>query len=175
MPAPGTPGAQDGLRAAIDRHLGSGQVSRVVYGSIIGLALVVALQAHPPSAAAVVGSLLGTAFAVALAELYSDMLGAQTRTHRHVRRADVRHAAVDATAVAAGIAAPAVFFVLAALGALEVPTAFTWAKWTGLGLIVFYGFCAGRLAGDGVPRALLQGLGVGAIGAVLIALKAVLH
>jgi hypothetical protein len=31
-------------------HLRSRQVSRVIYGAIIGLALVVALEAHPPRA-----------------------------------------------------------------------------------------------------------------------------
>ena len=35
----------------LEDHLGSQQVSRVIYGSIIGLALVVALEVHPPTAA----------------------------------------------------------------------------------------------------------------------------
>src|SRR4051794_13259570 len=39
-----------GLRRAVDAHLGSRDVARVIYGSIIGLALVVALGQHPPSA-----------------------------------------------------------------------------------------------------------------------------
>ena len=45
----------------------------------------------------------------------------------------------EAVAVVFGIAFPAVFFVLSALGALEAATAFDVAKWSGLGLIVFYG------------------------------------
>ena len=36
------------LQSRLATHLRSGQVSRVVYGSIIGLALVVAIQHHPP-------------------------------------------------------------------------------------------------------------------------------
>ena len=52
---------------------------------------------------------------------------------------------------------------------------FTWAKWTGLGLIGFYGFAAGRLAGAGLLTCLLQALGAALIGAALIAVKAVLH
>jgi hypothetical protein len=38
------------VRTSVEAHLGSRQVSRVVYGSIIGVALIVALQSHPPSA-----------------------------------------------------------------------------------------------------------------------------
>ena len=42
------------LRLALVSHLESTHVGRVVYGAIIGLALVVALQAHPPGAGTVV-------------------------------------------------------------------------------------------------------------------------
>ena len=74
-----------------------------------------------------------------------------------------------------GIVFPDVFFVLAALGVMEIDTAFTLAKWTGLGLIACYGFAAGRLSGASVDRALLQALAVAAIGGALIAFKALVH
>ena len=160
---------------AIESHLGSRQVSRVVYGAIIGLALVVALEDHPPGSGVVVATLLGTAAAVGLAELYSDILGIETRTRRHVRRAELRDRADNAAAVAFGISFPTVFFVLAAADAIREGSAFTIAKWSGVGLIWFYGFCAARLAGEGVPVSALRGLAVGFIGAFLIALKALLH
>ena len=66
---------------AIKAHLGSRQVSRVIYGAIIGLALIVALEEHPPSSRVVVATLLGTALAVGLAEFYSDVIGARRRRH----------------------------------------------------------------------------------------------
>ena len=43
------------------------------------------------------------------------------------------------------------FFVLAALGAFSVDTAFNLAKWSGLGLIALYGFIAGRVGGASFP------------------------
>ena len=39
------------MRASLEAHLGSKQVTRVVYGSIIGLALIVAIENHPPGPA----------------------------------------------------------------------------------------------------------------------------
>ena len=150
-------------------------MARVVYGSIIGLALVAALEAHPPGAGFVVGALLATALAVALAELYSDILGGETRARRRLARAEVRHMAIDAAAVAFGVGFPAVFFILAAAGALEEETAFTVAKWTGLGLIGGYGFAASRLAGQSVVGALIRGVGIALVGAFLIAVKAIIH
>ena len=56
----------------------------------------------------------------------------------------------DAIAVAFGVVFPGVFFLLVLVGPLELDTAFRLAKWSGLGLIGFYGFCAGRLAGASV-------------------------
>ena len=163
------------MRDAIAAHLGSRQVSRVLYGSIIGLALVVALEAHPPRAGVVAVTLLSTAIAVGLAELYSEIVGTETRTHHRIERATLAEFADDAVAVTFGVCFPAVFFVLAALDAISTDAAFTIARWSGLGLIGFYGYAAGRLAGARPLACLLQAVSVAAIGGVLIAIKALIH
>jgi hypothetical protein len=163
------------MRQAIEAHLATRQVARVIYGAIIGLALVVVLEQHPPSPTVAAGSLIATAIAVGLADLYSDVVGTETRTRHHVSRSHLAEITSDATAVAFGISFPAVFFVLAGLGAMEVDTAFTLAKWSGLGLIGFYGFAAARLSGARLPMCLLQAVGAALIGALLIAMKALLH
>lgn len=163
------------MRRFVESHLGSRQVSRVVYGSIIGLALILALEAHPPPAGAVVASLLGTAVAVALAELYSELVGFETTQHRKAQAAELRHLRADVAAVAFGISVPAVFFVLVAAHVLETETAFKVAKWTGLGLIGVYGFAGARLSGAGLAASLVQAAVVSLIGAALIVLKSLVH
>jgi hypothetical protein len=163
------------IRRFLTAHLNSRQVSRVVYGSIIGLALVVALEAHPPGAAAVIASLLGTGVAVGLAELYSELVGLETTRRREVRRSELRELLADIAAVAFGISFPAVFFLLAATDAIEDETAFTLAKWTGVSLIGLYGYAGARLSGAGTARALLHATGVAVIGTALILLKALVH
>ena len=150
-------------------------MSRVVYGSIIGLALVLALEAHPPPPAAVIASLLGTAVAVALAELYSELVGFETTSRRKAGASEVRRLSVDVAAVAFGISFPAVFFLLAASGSLETETAFTYAKWSGIGLIGVYGYAGARLSGAGLVASLLQATAVALIGAALIVLKSLVH
>ena len=124
-------------------HLGSNQVSRVIYGAIIGLALVVALEHDPPRPAVMVGTLVGTGVAVGLAELYSEVVGTEV--------------------------------LLSAVGAMEVETAFDLAKWSGLALTGFYGFCAARFSGLGLVGALAQAAAVAGIGGCLIGLKALVH
>jgi hypothetical protein len=163
------------VRRFIDSHLASNQVARVVYGAIIGLALVVALEAHPPAPGAMIATLLGTGVAVGLAEVYSETLGAEVRTRRRVERTHLRAIWTDTLAVAFGIGFPAVFFVLAAVDVIEVDTAFDLAKWSGLGLIALYGFLAARLSGARMSAALLKSGAVASIGAFLIVLKALVH
>ena len=163
------------LRGAVAAHLGSRQVARVIYGAIIGLALLVVLEQHPPGAATVAGSLIATAVAVGLAELYSEVVGTETRTHHRVGRRELAEMSDDAVAVGFGVSFPAVFFILAALHAIELDTAFSIARWSGLGLIACYGYAAGRLSGQGQVACLIQAAAVAAIAGALIAVKALLH
>jgi len=150
-------------------------MTRVIYGAVIGLALVVALESHPPTAGQAIAAIGGTAAAVGLAEIYSELVGAEARTRRPVVLAQLRTAAARALDVLFGAGFPTVFFILAAAGAFDVHVAFTLSKWTGLALICSYGFVAGRLSGSGVGGALVHALAVGTIGGVLIGLKAVFH
>jgi hypothetical protein len=163
------------MREALAAHLRTHNVARIIYGSIIGLALVVALEQHPPSAGAIVATLLGTALAVAVAEIYSDVIGTEVRTRARISRRHLSEVVEDAALVAFGIAFPAVFFLLAAFEAIERDTAFTLARWTGLFLIAAYGFAAARLAGMGLSRSLVQAVAIGLVGAFVILLHAVTH
>ena len=112
---------------------------------------------------------------VGLAELYSEVVGAETSERHRVTRRQLAHVVGSAAAVALGVGFPAVFFLLAWVHVVELDTAFRIATWGGLALIGFYGFCAARLSGANVTSSLLQAVAVGAIGALLIAIKALVH
>ena len=163
------------MHRALANHIQSGDVTRVIYGTIIGLALIVALEAHPPTLTQTIAAVGGTAIAVGLAEIYSEVVGAEARTREPVHWPAVRYATREAGAVVFGAGFPVVFFVLAGAGAFQPSTAFTISKWTGLGLILGYGYVAGRLSGSTPVRATIHALALGAIGGALILLKALLH
>jgi hypothetical protein len=163
------------VRTALEVHLGSRQVARVVYGAIVGLTLIVALESHPPSAGVMAAWLLLTGLTVALADVYSEVIGIETSERHRVTRHQLAHLLEQGWAVALGVAFPAGFFLLAAADVVQLPTAFSIAKWSGLGLIGFYGFWAARFAGAPLPRALLQGAVVAAVGGIVIAFKALIH
>jgi len=166
---------QGRLRRAVLGHLDSPDVARIIYGSVVGLAVVVALQVHPPTAAQAAGIVFATGLAIGLAELYAEIIGAETRSRRPVERRELREMLRQAGAATLGAAFPAIFFVLAAAGAFDLGLAFRLAKWTGLGLICGYGYLASRLTGQTVLRSLVHAAAVGAIGGALIAFKALLH
>jgi hypothetical protein len=146
-----------------------------MYGAIVGLAVVVALEGHAPSPGQTAATVAGTALAVGLAELYCEYVGAETRTRRPVARSQLRHLAAEAAPVTFGAAFPAVFFLLAAAGAIETGSAFVLAKWIGAGLICGYGFVAARLSGCSVGRAFVHATALGGLGVALIELKALMH
>jgi hypothetical protein len=119
--------------------------------------------------------LVGTAVAVGLAELYCDIIGTEAGTGRMVKGPERRRMAGEALAVVFGAGFPALFFALAAAGAIEVRLAFSLSKWSGLALICGYGFLAARLAGARYGQALVHAVAVGLIGIALIELKSLLH
>src|SRR4051794_41856586 len=106
------------MRQATEAPPGAPRAARVIYGAISGGGLVVSLDPHPPRPAVMGGTLLATAAAVGLAELYSEVVGAETRNRRRVEREQLGEMLDDVGAVAFGIAFPAVFFVLAAASVL---------------------------------------------------------
>jgi hypothetical protein len=172
----GGPSARRGrLARAVDAHLGSRDVARVIYGAVIGLALVVALQVHPPTAGQAAAAVFGTAVAVGLAEAYSEIVSGEARARRRLHVSEVRAVLLESASVVLGAGFPALFLLLASLGAIDLELAFNLSKWTGLALLCAYGFVAGRVSGWGLGGSLVHSAAVGAIGGALIGLKALLH
>ena len=160
----------------IEDHLGSQQVARVVYGAIIGMALIVVLEHHPPSAGVTTATLFATAVAVALAELYSDWIGhvlkhrtrfppQGTDRDRQRRRARSRSGSCSRTSSSCWPRSAC------SSSTRRSPS----PNGPGSALITFYGYAAGRLSGESRKRAALQALAVTAIGVALIGFKALVH
>src|SRR3954468_20390216 len=88
-------GERGALRRALAAHLESHDVTRVIYGTVIRLALVVSLESHPPTAGEGTPRIRGTAVAVGRAEMYSEVMGAEARTRRPIRFGQVRIAGLE--------------------------------------------------------------------------------
>lgn len=150
------------------------RAAHAIYGSIVVLAVIVALDDTDVTAGETIGTVVGAAVITALAELYADYIGAVIRHQRHLTSAE-REFELQSIAVGFLTAlTPVVFFVLAALGLMDLASAFDAAVWTGVVVLGAYAVIANRFAGIGIGRSILIGAGFTALGALLVGLKVVL-
>ena len=119
--------------------------------------------------------LLVSALTVALAELYSEVVGAETRERHRVTRPQLVAHARERRRGGPRRRLPGRVLPARLVHVIELDTAFTIATWGGLGLIGFYGYWAARFAGAPVLRALVQAALVAAVGGIVIVFKALVH
>jgi hypothetical protein len=138
---------------------------------MIVLAAITGLDEASATANECIVAVVGIAFAVGVSEIYADVVGS---TFRHGRAPSGEERTEIAVDVAFGFGAaisPAVFFVLARLGAISVGHALTIAEWAGIGVLWFYVFAAARAAGLRLPRAIAWSILLTACGVVIVQLK----
>ncbi len=146
-----------------------------VYGSVIVLAVIIALDETAVEPREAIASVVGAAVATLLAELYADYLAETIREGRSPTSEERSQALSDgATGMVAAIL-PIVFFILAAADAMRMDAAFDAAIWTGVGVVGFYAFVANRVGGLGIGRSLLAGAAFVLLGTVLVLIKAAVH
>jgi hypothetical protein len=150
------------------------RAEHAIYGTIIVLALIVAEDEASVTIGVAIATVLGAALATALAELYSDYIGAVIRDRRHRTGEEWADAARNVAAGFLMASLPVSFFVLAAVDVIEPSTAFDAAEWTGVAVLGAYAVIANRVAGLPLGRSLLVGVGFTAMGAALVMLKVVL-
>ena len=155
-----------------DREQQAERARHAVYGSVIVLAVIVALDGTDVRSREVLASVLGAAIATVLAELYADYLAATIRAGRRPSAAERGERFKNAAFGLLAAVLPAVLFVLAMAGAMPLDSAFTAATWTGVGVLGFYAFGANRISGEGVWPSVVVGAAFTALGAMLVLLKA---
>lgn len=151
------------------------RAARAVYGSIIALAVIVALEQADAPAREVIAAVAGSVVAAMLAEGYAEYIAAVIRERRHPSRSEIRDTAADVVAGTLAALVAMVPFILAALGAIELETAYDIAPWLGLGVIGGYALLANRIAGlSRTHSAIVTAVAI-AIGLALIAIKTLTH
>ena len=146
-------------------------VAKVIYGTIIILVVILAMEDHPPSPSGAVATILFSAFGVALAELYSDYIGTRIREKRDLSRAEVFHVMRHVSAVLIGALVPVPYFILGAFGIIREESAFVLAKWTLVTVLLFYGWVASRISGHSMKWSVAFSLGACTIGIFVVLFK----
>jgi hypothetical protein len=151
-------------------------VARSIYGLITVLAVLEAMEHHPPSAAwrgAVI--LFGTTLAVALVEAYADSIAEMIARGGGLSRADMIEIGHDVAPVLIGAQGPTVVFVLAALGLFSVERAIDIAQTVAFVSLFGYGWRIGKLLHEQRHKQLISGLILVAIGGLVVGIKAAFH
>lgn len=157
------------------QHTEGHYAARSVYGSVLVLALLLALQKHPPSPYNAALLVAGTLIAVLAAEVYADLLGLEIDLGRPAtpeeRRAKFRELGVM-TVAAEG---PVAVFLLAGLDVIDDDLAFRLAVWLTIGVLFLAGFLARWLAGWSLLSSLVSACVTGGIGVALAVFKHFAH
>jgi amino acid transporter len=153
------------------RFVTAARAAHAVYGSIIVLAVLTGLDEVSATSREAFFGVLGAAIAVALSEMYADMIGATIRERRTPTRDEYREFVVDMAFGFGAALFPALFFLLAWLGVMELGNAFTVAEWSGIGILFCYGLVAARAANLRLTHSLLWAAGLTVCGIGLVELK----
>jgi hypothetical protein len=149
--------------------------ARSIYGSIVVLALLLALDSHPPSPLRAAGLVAGTVLAVLAAEAYAENLGAELDLGRRLTREERVQRFHELGAMTVSAEAPVAILLLAAVGVLDEETAFRLARWSTLALLLAGGYLARRVAGGTRLSAAWSGLLVFGLGVLVSVFKSLLH
>jgi hypothetical protein len=162
------------LREVI-RFLTPSRATHAVYGSMIVLAVLSGLDEASATARESLVTIVGLAIAVGLSQIYADVIGSTFRLARQLTHHEWLEISADVAFGFGAALVPAIFFVLALLGAMSLGNAFVVAEWTGVAVIWFYVFTAARAAGLKLGRALVWSLALTACAVGIVELKLLAH
>lgn len=154
-----------------DKNVDGHRVSKIIYGSIIILVVILAMEDHPPSAAGTVATVLFAGLGVALAELYSDFIGTRIRERRGLTWNERSQITRNVSAVMIGAFLPMPFFILAWIGLMRLEVAIVFARWTLVGVLLFYGYVASKLSGYNNLWSMVSAVTVCTIGLLVVLIK----
>ena len=157
------------------RFLSADHATHAVYGSMIVLAVITSLDAASATARECFVAVVGLAIAVALSQLFADLVGGMYRAGRPLEGSELLHISTNVAFGFGAVLVPAAFFLLALTGRMSLHHALTAAEWTGVGVIWIYVFAAARAAGLTFTRSILWAVGLTACGIGLVELKLLAH
>jgi hypothetical protein len=150
--------------------------ARAVYGLIIVMAVLEAMELHPPAAGWEGAELLlGTVLAVALAEVYADLIAGTLVHNKRPSGTTLGLTMREAGPLLIGAPLPVIVLVLSALGLVEIHRAIDLAQIIAYTTLLIYGWRAAWQLDSRVAPRVITGLTFAGIGFLLVALKAAFH
>jgi hypothetical protein len=156
-------------------HLNRRQIAKVIYSLILILVMTLVVEESPPAGFKNTLLVLLTAFAVMLAELYSDVISSLIQAKRRLTTEELKEIFGDVGAVILAALLPALFFFLNGVGILSHESALRLAKWSIILLLGIYGYLAGRLTSRSLSVSIPAAGSSILIGLVIVSLKFIIE
>lgn len=152
-------------------NLDGHRVSKIIYGTIIILVVILAMEDHPPSHLGTVVTILFTGVGVALAELYSDVIGTKINKKSSLTWEERKEITRNVSSVMIGALLPLPLIILAWLGLMNLEFAIFLDKWLLVTVLLFYGFVAAKLSGYSNIWSLASAFAVCTVGILVVMVK----
>jgi hypothetical protein len=110
-----------------------------IYGSLAVMAVIVAIEDHPPTALRAAAQLFGVTLAIAVAKAYAEIIADTLDRGRRLDAEEWREILRKISPVLFGAQAPTLVFLMSAFGLFSVETAISISKVLVLGLLFVYG------------------------------------
>ncbi len=153
----------------------AGNYTSAIYGTIVVAGVIAALGHHDSDPSTVVGSVVATALVFWLAHVWAAATSARVALGRRLPARAVGALAAHEWPMVEAAALPLLPVVLAWTGAISADAGVDAALAITIAQLVGWGLVVGRRSYDRWPAALLSGLVNGALGVLLVALKALVH
>ena len=151
------------------------QIAKVIYGSILILVVVLALEEEHFVGVKNSVLVLFTAFAIMLAELYSDVISSMIENKRNLSLEEWQQVVLNSGAVMVAAFLPALCFLLGGLAVIPHETSFQLAKWSAVLLLGLYGYLSTSLAGRSQAWRLTGAASAILIGLIIVSVKFLLE
>lgn len=151
------------------------QATHGIYIEIVVLAVILALENKNASDRDIVSTVFAAILVVLLADLYAYYVGTMIGDGRRPTRTELREATIGEAGGAVATVPPVALLMLGVAGVIELQTAFTLAKWTGVVMIGLYALVAHRRAGLTLRESMPATVFLVLVGLGLVGLKYFVH
>jgi hypothetical protein len=141
--------------------------SMAIYGSLTVMAVVIAMEDHPPPSLSAAARLFGVTVAIAAAKAYAELIADTLTRGRKLNAEEGRGLLHKVSPILFGAQAPTVVFLMSAFGWFSVETAIQVSRLLVLMLLFVYGLRVGQVLHKTRFVQIASGLAIMSAGAVI--------
>jgi hypothetical protein len=149
--------------------------SMAIYGSIPVMAVIVAMEYHPPPPLSAAAKIFGVTLAIAVAKVYAELIADTLHRERKLNAAEWREILRKVSPVLFGAQSPTLVFLLSACGLFSVEVGIQISKVLVLVLLFVYGLRAAQVLHKKRFVQILSGLVIMSAGIVIVFINYLFH